>query len=510
MGWWSRWRGVRSKAGSDRQLEQRLLVISDLHLGEDVVDTSVDLSRYISTSNRELAAFLRAHRQRDVEWHLVINGDMFDFVKMSLGADEVGPDSDVNTASVVAMKLDRIFEIHRPLFKELAEFVRVGHRLTVIEGNHDAESFFDEVRVGFVTNLERLARRNHTGGAPFDAEAFTARVRFRTWFEAEPGRYHIEHGHAYDEFCGFEYNLAPFDRPGADHLATPLTHTAIPEFAKALGDFTTHGIEKLSTWQHMRAILSLGPRMVFLLMSLYAQAVAQVLRKAGPRGRQDRAELAELQEARLRELSEHTHYGLPTLRALDELRATPAEYSVVKMVCAFHADRFLVIGLGAIGLTVAFVVGGGPGWIVAAGTGVLGAVITQLAHRNRSGHVASDLEQAAERVASITGARYVIFGHSHQPVLLDLQKKYGNSRFGERAFYVNSGSWVTREILRGDEGCGMTYVEVGADGAALRRWRGSDEPERLAGARAEPGLEPEPEVLMLPSPDPESSASEER
>ena len=256
MGLLNRFRRDRHKGPEASARPERVLVISDIHLGEDVLDeSSADLSRYITALNRELAGFVRSHADRsDVQWHLIANGDLFDFVKLTLSPEELegGVSSDENTPSMVARKLDRIFDIHRPLFKELARFVRSGHRLTLIEGNHDAESFFPEVRERFVSNLEALGARQ--SGGEEDAE-FSARIAFRTWFEAEPGRYHIEHGHAYDEWCAFEYNLVPLDSPGSDKLATPLTHTTIPHFARALGDFSTHGIDSMTTWQHLKLFI---------------------------------------------------------------------------------------------------------------------------------------------------------------------------------------------------------------------------------------------------------------
>ncbi|MEL6544589.1 MAG: metallophosphoesterase [Myxococcota bacterium] len=226
MGWLSRFKRTQNH---EELREPRLLVISDIHLGEDVIDHGdTDFSDYIQALNRELAGFVAHYRAIDAEWHLVINGDMFDFVKISMSEKDL-ENADDNTPETVARKLDRIFEIHRPLFKELAEFVRSGHRLTLIEGNHDAETFFPEVRERFLSNLLALAHRaGRTEGESVDEASLTDRVCFRTWFEAEPGRFHIEHGHAYDEFCSFEYNLAPYDRPGSERLATPLTHTTMP------------------------------------------------------------------------------------------------------------------------------------------------------------------------------------------------------------------------------------------------------------------------------------------
>jgi len=81
------------------------------------------------------------------------------------------------------------------------------------------------------------------------------------------------------------------------------------------------------------------------------------------------------------------------------------------------------------------------------------------------------LRVAAAEIADRTGARYVIFGHSHHPELVNLSREFGTGRYGEQGFYLNSGSWVTREILDEGGGSGMTYVEITSEGASLRRWR---------------------------------------
>jgi hypothetical protein len=60
-----------------------------------------------------------------------------------------------------------------------------------------------------------------------------------------------------------------------------------------------------------------------------------------------------------------------------------------------------------------------------------------------------------------------------------LRQEFGVGRFGETSFYLNSGSWVTREILLGEAGEGMTYVELTQHGAALKRWLGPDVPPRV-------------------------------
>ena len=66
----------------------------------------------------------------------------------------------------------------------------------------------------------------------------------------------------------------------------------------------------------------------------------------------------------------------------------------------------------------------------------------------------------------------MVFGHSHEPEIVNLKTELGVHSYGGEAYYLNSGSWVTREVLQGEEGKGMTYVEITNFGASLKRWCG--------------------------------------
>ncbi|MEZ4270634.1 MAG: hypothetical protein R3C68_04130 [Myxococcota bacterium] len=92
-----------------------------------------------------------------------------------------------NTPENVVWKLGQILEIHRPLFKELAGFILQGHRITIVEGNHDAEFYFDEVQTSLrqfiVTEAEKICRRQRSMEL-FDAESLGKRLIFRAWFQA--------------------------------------------------------------------------------------------------------------------------------------------------------------------------------------------------------------------------------------------------------------------------------------------------------------------------------------
>ncbi len=504
--------------------DENLLVISDVHLGEDILDEGPEsLSEYIRALNWRLAEFVADHRKRRLDgrpWHLVINGDMFDFLKITDRRDsleglvrerELTPEERardlVNTPENVLWKLDRVLAVHRPLFKELAAFLLAGNKVTLLEGNHDAEFYFAEVRARLREALVALAERQHAADkkagltrAAFDAEAVSARLAFHTWFLARPGRVHVEHGHQYDPYCSFEYRLAPFDRDEKSLLATPMSHRAVPYVADLLGDFSTHGIDHLGLGRFVAEFGKRGRRTLWTILRLYFGVGLLLVRRAGARRKKELLAWAAEHEAGLKALALEAPYGLDTLRRLDALRAQPVEFSFWKSVQVFYFDR-VALGLGIVlgGVASAFLKGPAAlmvlGATLAAGGG--GMFLSSLGRKN---DVHQSLRTAAARIADLTGARYVVFGHSHKPELTKLDEP-GVGRFGAPAYYVNSGSWVTREILRGEAGTGMTYVEITPAGAALMRWQGATQPATvLASARGPSSTTPAtPTTAMTPA-----------
>src|SRR5215470_5544544 len=83
-----------------RSLDSNILVISDLHLGEDLRPGGANVSylRHLVKLERELESFLSHyahHRIGDRPWCLVVNGDMVDFMSvMILPDDEPGDEAE--------------------------------------------------------------------------------------------------------------------------------------------------------------------------------------------------------------------------------------------------------------------------------------------------------------------------------------------------------------------------------------------------------------------------------
>lgn len=539
MSLWSRLVRRKSRKAKGRTFaEESVLVISDIHLGEDVLNEGPEhLSGYIRILNRELTDFVRSHAQMDDgdrRWHLVINGDMFDFVKVSIRPgeedeqvsfehlDELEDHDSLaglpNTPEVVVWKLGRILEIHRPLFVAMAEFLFAGNRISIIEGNHDAEFYFPEVQASLrdfvIDEAKKMARKKGVSEKE-EAEVLEElgrRLIFSPWFTASSGRFHIEHGHQHDALCSFEYNLIPLNakpkkkRKGEQTaeekaqareeamdalVATPMSHQIMPYFAEYLGDFSTHGVDTWTFRQWFSFVFNLGPRVLVSVTFVYFRAMWVLLRRAGSGRERSLRHHEQAYNERLLGLSQISPYGAQTLHGLAGLRAKPAEYSLFRMVNLFYVDQ-LILGIGsAVGIAGAitwgvlrdFSMGFGTAALIG-GVWTLGVyVLTKLRGTKK---LEETLRRAAAKIADTTGARYVVFGHSHHPELIDLSRRYGVGRFGERAYYINSGSWVTREILRGESGSGMTYVRITPQGAALLRWIGDGEPPEILNSTYDP------------------------
>src|SRR5688500_12064612 len=67
------------------------LVISDLHLGEDLSPTASEATRlHVELVERQLLQFLRHYSRRREQgrpWRLVVNGDLIDFLSVSIRPD---------------------------------------------------------------------------------------------------------------------------------------------------------------------------------------------------------------------------------------------------------------------------------------------------------------------------------------------------------------------------------------------------------------------------------------
>lgn len=164
---------------SRRLLHSRIIVISDLHIGEGR-GNKLDQFLWDEDFERFLSGILP---QSGPPVSLVINGDFVDFPQVlpqqqnhRLG-DRVGASEDESVA-----RMQAVLAGHPRVFAALRSFLEKGGQVLLLAGNHDAEFYFPRVLA---------ALREALGGVSEPAFVFVEEAEIH-----EQGL-HIEHGHQY-------------------------------------------------------------------------------------------------------------------------------------------------------------------------------------------------------------------------------------------------------------------------------------------------------------------------
>lgn len=469
-------------------LQSNILVISDLHLGDDLnASASPATTRTLEVLARQLVQFLAHYTRRRSDgrpWRLVINGDMVDFLTvcmlpgegdLELAGDEVTPEEHVyglgRRPRVAAAKMRAVVARHTDVFTAMASFLAVGNSVEIIAGNHDAEFHFPAVQkalrdeVAAIWAAMPLSRR---AGAPTPDDV-KSRMRFHPWFFYEEGVAWIEHGHQYDECSSFDYALDIMDpgAPGTERIATNVDVAGLRYVTNRI-----HGAESsaLAEWNfagYLRFSFGLGLRGLARIAKgygLFVWSLLSVWRTYRPGARVNRVR-GEAHLDRLREHCARWKLSESSLRAIGELRRRPVVSNLNRLVSVLMLDTLAINVVGLALMVLALLV---LPWFA----GIPVAVALYLAKRQASrwaeGRRGVDAEAVLalmpERIRRQVKARYVVFGHTHEPVAQPL---------GDGGMYFNTGTWVPA----GKPGLLRVFTHVvirnGADGAhgELCQWR---------------------------------------
>lgn len=463
--------------------QTNILVISDIHLGRDVLEGfGVGLLRTVSHVDRDLAAFLdhyATHRLGDRAWKLVVAGDMIEFIGMTVRPDGLlaspateeevqyglgsGPDR-------VLVKLARVFDRHPLVMERLAAFVNAGHEVVILRGNHDVELFWDEVQVELREKLVSIA-----GVEGDDAAAFRARVSFSPWFHWEPGLVWVEHGHQYDPMCSFDFQLYPVHPKDDRRIADDLSALALRFIVNPTPRLNREASEHWSVLDFARWVRALGVRELARMFGRYMTMSRRLFSMwRGSRAAVLVRRLREENERRMRALPFAREIGEATLRAVDALKSASVGQSLFRTLQSVFLDRFALAGLVAVATVLALVLG--ASWpvvgITAGASAVVAVGLAALSAHRRVVDATPSLRAAAARVAEWVGTRFVVMGHTHRPMEVPI---------GEARWYYNVGNWTEEDD--GAEGAAgaappaprapLTHLVIDASAdphAELRSW----------------------------------------
>jgi len=423
----------------------RYLVVSDLHLCDIEDDPDPDWKRYKRSEwvfDADFDAMVRhfeAQGGPDDRLTLILNGDIFDFDLVTAIPDTppwpVGPverqSGLVPNAPKSVWKLERILSFHHTFLTTLARLLAAGHQVVFILGNHDRELWFDDVRATLTRAL--------VAAAPADAPPLDpARVLVEPWFYYVPGEVYVEHGHQYDYYSSFRYNLEPVYEQGGDTLLVLSTGNLSNRYMLSnIGTFNPHATDYiLSLFGYLRHWFvhyvkkgrSLG--LVWLVGS-----IRTLLALLNIRGR--------LQQHPPRDYGRHlvdaaTRSGLDlaTVKALHDLRHEPITTRIFKIIREFWLDRLALatlMTLATVVLAFAPVHLGVKIVVPFLSFPLLWFVYQWLAGNDNALNLEYKSHAYAYAIASLVDARLVVFGHTHIPNMIPVSRG---------VTFANTGTWA--------------------------------------------------------------------
>ncbi len=172
---------------------RRALVLSDLHLGTGHRRGAVNIYDDFKEDDRLTQLLDRHHGE-----HLLLNGDIFDLLKVSVR----GQFPDEISERLAVIKLRLCLRGHPKVTQALTRFLsHDASRITYLPGNHDMEVMFPSVQALFTRVIS--GKDEHE------------RVRFVTnepFFELDGVQFH--HGNQFEALHAFDWKRRLMDRKG--------------------------------------------------------------------------------------------------------------------------------------------------------------------------------------------------------------------------------------------------------------------------------------------------------
>jgi UDP-2,3-diacylglucosamine pyrophosphatase LpxH len=415
---------------------QRIIVISDLHLGgeEPAPSRLASAARgsRINSSYRELAEFVRWIAQSEEPTELVLNGDIVDFLLDYLDSPAT---TFIRDPAAAATRLRRIAS-DCPVFDAWGELVRTRkHQLTLLLGNHDIELSFSLVRECFAELLKvPLAWLQFV----VDGEAL---VR---------GRVLIEHGNRYDPWNWVDHDGLRHERSLQSRALSIERLEKKDQFQAPNG--TRLVIELMNELKsRYRFVDLLKPEdtcAIPLLLGLLGHAErATAFLKAIPRITQNQWDCFSKQTPD-KHPDDPLYIGGDSISLEDELRAS-------------MGANFEALGWGNVEELTISALGDFKGWLskklnALAPKLVFEGLIAWIASRGKEKFFALDYEDesylaALRSIAATERFQVVVLGHTHLPKSIQLTTDVR---------YFNSGTWV--DVMKIENVSTLTNVQVQA------------------------------------------------
>jgi UDP-2,3-diacylglucosamine pyrophosphatase LpxH len=442
-------------------LDESLLILSDVHLGNDLNDlaspgTRARRSEQVDVDLANLLGYYRRTPPSGARWRLVIAGDFIDFIGMAIlpagqagelatePSDEEREHGLGNAADHGRLKVRAVAARHRTVFEAVAAFVADGHALTIVHGNHDVEFHWEGVQ----EELKALLVELGLGARASDdelARAFASRIEFAPWFYYAAGVAYIEHGHQYDTLCSTEHVMAPLSPRDPRRIARSFSDVLLRWVVRPTDGVPEYGHERLGLADYVLMGAKMGFGGLLRLFARFLAGVWELFRLRRAYLTEAAHAIREEHERRMAALADKTRLSIEKLRALAALQVPPVTRSIPMILASVLLDRLaLALGTGiALGGLALF--GARHPWTWPAMGGIVASWIA--AHRvltaRRKAWFGEKLDndatlvERAGHLARLFPAAFVVMGHTHTPAMMAVAEG--------SATYVNVGSWHEAE-----------------------------------------------------------------
>ncbi|MGD2125306.1 MAG: metallophosphoesterase [Desulfobacteraceae bacterium] len=419
--------------GQSREEPFNIAIISDLHLSEGRDPRTKKFKKnedyfFDGQFDRFLRYLEEESEDRGRKWHLLIAGDMVDFLQVTSRPREPGfhvAEREIEyglrtSPEKTVWKLKTIMKGHKVFFRALGRFLCAGNRCTIITGNHDIEWTVPEQQEAFREEMKAYLPK----GAHIPSDLLSGSIDFCPWFFYVPGLVWVEHGHQYDGMNSFDYFLAPY-LPNSDEIMLPGASFFVRYLFNKVEqrDPFADNIKPISAY-----VRRYGLRLLFSPQIMkHVRYFLEILRKIRKFKPEELEALRQKNEERIRE--EARRFGID-VEKVDTVRShwVPSfAYNESKLRNILY---FLYYNAGRTYRGIAL------------------AIRKQL------------------------GVKYVIFGHTHETDLLLLSRT-------KKAEYVNSGTWTKifsrnpgERLLRDEqESIFVQILRDEKDKLELMKWR---------------------------------------
>ncbi len=325
-------------------------------------------------------------------------------------------------------KMRCILQDHPVFMKALSEFVKKGHRVVFIIGNHDLELHWDSVKQLLVEALELDVNQQQN-------------IRFTNWFYLSNKDTLIEHGNQHDCHSNCQNPVNPIIRGFfKDRIRIPFSSLANRFMLNGMGYFNPHSDRSylMSAKEYMKFFFQqLVRREPLLLWTWFWGAVATLI-FTFKEGFTEEVKDPLAVEDQIEEIARLSNATPRMVRELKEVHARPYFTDPLGLMRELWLDRaflvLLAIILGFWVMSLLNVVWRLSYWWMFILAGAFLAPFFIFYFRSFKSKVIVPVEfyrRAVKLSSRITRVRRVVYGHTHV---------FGHTNF-DGVEYLNSGTW---------------------------------------------------------------------